>query len=466
MFMASAVAAFFSRIRLARVRLSSRISLLTIMIVLITAVTITLIALEVVKNNTRNQIHAELAQRLEDAALGIDFKFDSRSNLLKSFSESLGPTLFSRNAALQAHLMRHRALKEVFDTIAILDSEGTIVANYNDAKLVGVSLADRPYFRTTLAIQAPAISKPILNRFTGKPQVMLTQPVFDEIGVLAYVIIGAVDLHVPKFLGQYANMRFGQSGFLFIANSDGLIVQYPDKEQILAPVAVIGDRNIGVDLVMNRFYESGVVVHHETRDGLYSYKRIRATDWVLGAYYPKDEAFRSVAEIEKKTLLSIVVLALLAGIIAARVMRGQLAPLLALHRTMELARNDEAASTITVRYRNDEIGDLGQTFAALMRARRESEGRLRHSEQYLRSILAHAGDAFVSCDWKGRITEWNRQAEETFGWLRDEVIARSLTTVLFPPETRASPELPPELLCFIGTHSGVHGRVEALALHR
>jgi PAS domain S-box-containing protein len=50
-----------------------------------------------------------------------------------------------------------------------------------------------------------------------------------------------------------------------------------------------------------------------------------------------------------------------------------------------------------------------------------------------RLILDTAYDAFVSIDAKGVITAWNRQAEATFGWSREEAIGRTLTETIIPP---------------------------------
>ena len=58
--------------------------------------------------------------------------------------------------------------------------------------------------------------------------------------------------------------------------------------------------------------------------------------------------------------------------------------------------------------------------------RRAIEEALRASEERFRAVIETASDAFVSVDTDGRIVEWNRKAEETFGWTREEAIGRPL----------------------------------------
>jgi PAS domain S-box-containing protein len=53
-----------------------------------------------------------------------------------------------------------------------------------------------------------------------------------------------------------------------------------------------------------------------------------------------------------------------------------------------------------------------------------------------RLIVDSAYDAFVGMDAQGTISEWNRQAEITFGWPRAEALGRSLAETIIPPQYR------------------------------
>ena len=52
-------------------------------------------------------------------------------------------------------------------------------------------------------------------------------------------------------------------------------------------------------------------------------------------------------------------------------------------------------------------------------------------------ILNSANHAFVGMDAAGRITDWNRQAEITFGWPSEEAIGRFLAETILVVEFRA-----------------------------
>ena len=70
--------------------------------------------------------------------------------------------------------------------------------------------------------------------------------------------------------------------------------------------------------------------------------------------------------------------------------------------------------------------------------RKTADQRLTASEARLRTILDTAGDAIVSVDASGRIVEFNRAAERTFGYRRDMVIGLPMVQLLIPAEMRAA----------------------------
>ena len=68
--------------------------------------------------------------------------------------------------------------------------------------------------------------------------------------------------------------------------------------------------------------------------------------------------------------------------------------------------------------------------------RKQMEENLRQSEEWNRSILASAHDAFISIDSDGRVKDWNRQAEVIFGWTREEALGQFLHEKIIPPQFR------------------------------
>ncbi|WP_177320095.1 PAS domain-containing hybrid sensor histidine kinase/response regulator [Actinoplanes philippinensis] len=62
----------------------------------------------------------------------------------------------------------------------------------------------------------------------------------------------------------------------------------------------------------------------------------------------------------------------------------------------------------------------------------EAEQRLRQEREQFQMIMAAASDPFISMDSRGRITEFNGQAERLSGWQREEVIGLPVLDMILP----------------------------------
>jgi PAS domain S-box-containing protein len=95
-----------------------------------------------------------------------------------------------------------------------------------------------------------------------------------------------------------------------------------------------------------------------------------------------------------------------------------------------------------------------------------AEERLSASETRADAILKTALDAIISMDCAGRIIEFNRAAETTFGHSRADVLGQSLADVLIPPALRDAHKAGLERYLTTGEGPFVGKRVELSALRR
>ncbi|NOT23443.1 MAG: PAS domain S-box protein [Nitrospiraceae bacterium] len=95
----------------------------------------------------------------------------------------------------------------------------------------------------------------------------------------------------------------------------------------------------------------------------------------------------------------------------------------------------------------------------------EAEASLRESEARTRRIVEMALDGFIGMDAAGVITEWNVQAEQMFGWSRQEAIGRLLSTTIIPVQHREAHER--GLRHFLATGEGpiMNRRIEITGIH-
>ncbi|MES2898818.1 MAG: response regulator [Pseudomonadota bacterium] len=110
--------------------------------------------------------------------------------------------------------------------------------------------------------------------------------------------------------------------------------------------------------------------------------------------------------------------------------------------------------------------DLEQKIAARTQELTSSMRLARDSQEKLQAIVDTALDAVVRMDLNGRIVGWNRQAEKTFGWTREEVLGQELASTIIPQRYREAHRH--GMQRFIGSGSGavLDTRIEIFGLRR
>jgi PAS domain S-box-containing protein len=98
--------------------------------------------------------------------------------------------------------------------------------------------------------------------------------------------------------------------------------------------------------------------------------------------------------------------------------------------------------------------------------RQRAEQALRASEERARLVIDTAYDAFVAIDAHGLITDWNSQAEKTFGWSRREALGRPLRELIIPPPYRAAHQHGLEHFLATGEGPVLNKHIELSAVHR
>jgi len=91
---------------------------------------------------------------------------------------------------------------------------------------------------------------------------------------------------------------------------------------------------------------------------------------------------------------------------------------------------------------------------------------LESSEEQLRLIINTALDAVITMNSEGRITNWNSEAEKTFGWSSEEALGRRFYEVIFPQRHRKDHERNLQRFLSSGEGMAMRQRTETTGLHR
>ncbi|MBB4691998.1 PAS domain S-box protein [Paractinoplanes abujensis] len=122
----------------------------------------------------------------------------------------------------------------------------------------------------------------------------------------------------------------------------------------------------------------------------------------------------------------------------ARVNEGETVPQ---HETRRMRKDGRIieVSLSMAPMRDDDGRIIGaSTVAHDITARVQAEKRLRVEREQLEMIMEAAADPFFTMDSHGVVLEWNRQAEQVFGWPRHEIIGRDVAQTVLPGRYRAA----------------------------
>jgi PAS domain S-box-containing protein len=114
----------------------------------------------------------------------------------------------------------------------------------------------------------------------------------------------------------------------------------------------------------------------------------------------------------------------------------------------------------------EEGGNDGVAFALDLSEQKRAEEAFRRVEEKARAIVESALDAVVAMDADGKITDWNKQAEETFGWTRPEALGRRMVDTIIPVQYRLSHERGLEHFFKTGEGPVLNRRIEIKAVRR
>ncbi len=225
--------------------------------------------------------------------------------------------------------------------------------------------------------------------------------------------------------------------------------------------------------------------------------RFPGLGWNVVLRQPRDVAMGSYRALQTRTRIAAALLCLILAPLLWLLARRLATPLRELGARLDMPADDalpprrnplyreadllgEALDRYAARQREDgaHLRDLNASLearvtertAALARTNDDLSRAVRErweSEERLRAILTHAPDAYISIDEAGRISEWNRQAEQTFGWTRDEAFGKMFSDLMTLPALRDVHRIGVDAFTRgVAGGAGAGHRVELQVLHK
>lgn len=440
------------------------------MLVLTATLIVTLVALLLAERDMRSVIGNQQYALLSAAAAQVDAQLGARKVLLASLADTIPLSAGDDPAVMQAFVERHQVARKEFLNLHIFTRDGTLLHTQGDHAEAALALnpRTRAFLENALARGKAVISPPYKSLLTDLPSIMILQPVLDAQGRTAMLLGGSIDLTNAVFLEQLAAQKPGKTGFLFIMTRDGILLHHPNHKRLLEHINARPGYNRATELALRGFEGWTEAVNKDGSEGIYSYKHLQQTDWIIGARFPVDEAFASMIQMRKHAMLAAAVFAAIAGLVAWLAIRSLLKPFGRLHRNINAIRAGAADIGVLQLRRADEIGELSSAFHELMAERESAQKAIRDSESLISNILERAPDPFVSCENNGIVTKWNAAAERTFGYTRQEAVGRDIADLIVPQTQRDAHRTGMAYFALAGANAGpmVNSRVRVMARHK
>ncbi len=245
-----------------------------------------------------------------------------------------------------------------YDAIGYIAPNGAFV---NSTGATG-SLADRDYFSQAMKGET-VISDPIIAKSTGHLVAVAAVPVKVD-GRVVGVVYGSIDLEA---IGKkVAEIKVGKTGYAYMLKGDGVTIANPNKDLVMKDNPLKSDKTppaLRQTAEKMTKGEAGMTTYeYNSVQKLVGFAPVKSAGWSLAITQPVSEATEELNTLTWISLITIVVVLILASLIIAWFARRIAQPI----QTLELAANKIAGGDLSQAHlnisSNDEIGRLAKSF--------------------------------------------------------------------------------------------------------
>ena len=329
----------------------------------------------------------------ERMAAMLASKLETLEHSLEALAQAVTPEQIADATAMATTLRDKPGFTVLFDSFFAVRADGVMLARIEKGALQTnlPNIADRAYFRKTMASNQTVVSDPFFGRASGTPIVVIAAPVLGADGRPVGIVGGSLGLRSASLFSNLAGSKGHDVSRVLVMDRAGVLLAHPD------PTRVLGDAidEPGLTDVYKNWHNRGSPIDTSgiaALSGPYmvTMAGIPASNWMLVHITPTAAALAPFAAAQRTALQAAagvgLVAAMLAGLLAWHLTR----PITRLrNRTQQLLSEDTANADSWPRERG-EVGHLAKAFQRVVEQRqlrqRETQGLL----QQLRAVLDHA----------------------------------------------------------------------------
>ena len=385
---------------------------------------------EKVRENFKASLAAQQWQIVKHVAGNIDEAISLRISTLVDTASLIDQDLMTRRGQLQAFLAAKKPLERMFNAgVLVISREGVGLADTANLEApAAASHADADFFRKVMATGKPAIGKPVLDRYTGKPAINIAVPIRNGRNEIIGVLAGASPVAGQDLMSEVLPSKLRMEGDLHVISSaDGMFVSSTDPANILQAEPAAGSNPV-YDRYKQGYEGSGIAVDAQGVETLNSAKRVNGTGWLVFASLPTSTAFKSLEslqrEIYKNAALASIIIALLIWLF----LHSQISPLGHAAKAIDAMTAGHEELRPLPLDGSKEIRLMLDSFNKLQDRIKEQQQALRSREEQQRvsaSVFEGTSEAILVCDADTRIISVNRAFCKMTGYAESELVGQT-----------------------------------------
>jgi signal transduction histidine kinase len=348
------------------------------------------------RGNLTDRIQNEQFQLLSEVGSHLDDKFDERLTALTLSAKVVPQDKLGDLVALEQYLKSKTTLLMLFDDLYVFDAKGVLLVDWPvKPGRRQLDMSSRDYIQHVRDTLKPYISQPIMGKATKQPIVVVAAPVLNDKGELVAIVGGVLNLYKPNLIGELGSRKIGEGGYFYMISKDRMVIAHPDRTRIMQPAPSAAD-NPAFARAQAGFEGTIEGTNSRGLHGLFTFKRLKSTDWILASVVPTEEAFRPVVDLQRSMAL-ITALLMLIAIPLLWIWSQQLVqPLGRLARAMleraSSMKKGEPSEPVT-EAGSSEIRTVAAAFNNFLAARNEAERALAVSEAQRSVVIENLAQA-------------------------------------------------------------------------
>lgn len=353
---------------------------------------------------------------------------------------SLGKLAVAHEEEQKTVMEKQLGLEPAFRQLVLFDTqEREILRVSRLSKSLAVQLMeyDKSKLFSEMGKKKPYISTAYIDKITNEPMVIMAVPVTDVFGDFKGILMAETNL---KFMWNLMDrIEIGKKGLAYVVDKQGNLIAFRDLGRVLKRENIVHLKEVHEFVMegeLHRGSSANVVEGIEGTKVVANHENLGMPDWAVVVELPVLEAYESVIEGSKLSVIAMLLSLILAILAGAYLSKKITRPIIRLRdATREVGKGDFSGE-IAVESK-DETGELALSFNQMLADLHKttvSIKELRKEQKRFEDVVSSTGEWIWEVDSEGRYTYCSPAVERILGYKPEEILGKYFYKLFHPDE--------------------------------